>query len=249
MSSKTILPAHAVDNTAILIDAHSVPAEAIPHLLSASFAFGCASVKRAYGNFSETALAHWQEILTTQGIEAVHRPNKDHLPSLIIDAMDLLHDEQANIEAFCLVSSADLSSLATRLRRVCHSQVYGLGREDASPAFIQSCSSFLFTDYLGPLDTPPVLSPERAQVLQTGLKAAIQAMAREDGWAPLPYVSLWGSKADPAFQARNFGYPNWLSLAQAQPYLEVRSEPVEPGGPSNWQHPMVKLRPTVCGRG
>lgn len=242
MSSKTILPAHAVDNTAVLIDAHSVPAEAIPHLLSASFDFGCASVKRAYGNFSETALAPWQDILPTQGIEAVHRPKKDHLTSFIIDAMDLLHDEQANIEAFCLVSSADLSSLATRLRRVCHLQVYGMGREDTSPAFIQTCSSFLFTNYLGPLDTPPVLSPERAQILQAGLKAAIQATAREDGWAPLPYAKLWGRKADPAFQARNFGYPNWLSLAQAQPYLEVRSELVEPGI-SSMQHHAVKLRP------
>jgi hypothetical protein len=241
MIQRTILPAHAADNTAILIDARSLSAEDVPHLLGASFDFGQAVVKRAYGNFADDAMKPWQEILSMYGIEAMHRPNHDVATSLIIDAMDLLHEAQADIEAFCLVSSADLSGLATRLRRKCPTQIYGVGQQDAPPAFIRACDSFLFANYLGALDEAPALSPERAQILQTSLSAAIQATAREDGWAPLPWVSHWGRKADPAFLARNFGFANWLNLAKAQPYLEIRSEGVEPGM-SSMQHHAVKLR-------
>jgi hypothetical protein len=57
------------------------------------------------------------------------------------------------------------------------------------------------------------------------LVSAIAAAAQDDGWALLAVVGSLVLKADPSFDARNFGFKKLGELVKAQPYLEVKSAP------------------------
>jgi hypothetical protein len=52
--------------------------------------------------------------------------------------------------------------------------------------------------------------------------AAVNAAARDDGWAPLSAVGSLLVKHNPAFDARNYGFPKLGALVRSQAYLEVR---------------------------
>ena len=63
--------------------------------------------------------------------------------------------------------------------------------------------------------------------------AAIDANARDDGWAALGGVGSHISKMDPAFDARNYGFKKLSELVRALKYLELKDMPlVRPDGVS-----------------
>ena len=62
--------------------------------------------------------------------------------------------------------------------------------------------------------------------LQPMLIAAIDANARDDGWAALGGVGSHISKMDPAFDARNYGFKKLSELARSLKYLEVKELPM-----------------------
>ena len=61
--------------------------------------------------------------------------------------------------------------------------------------------------------------------LEPLLSAAIDASAKEDGWASLGGVGSLMTKIDPAFDARNYGYKKLSDLVRKLPYLEVKDVP------------------------
>ena len=112
--------AHPTDLLAVLIDADNVPAAKVGAVLTEIARFGTASVKRIYGDWTDTQLSIWKKAASEHVIQPVQQfantVGKNATDSaLIIDAMDLLW--QGNVEAFALVSSdSDFTRLATRLR-------------------------------------------------------------------------------------------------------------------------------------
>lgn len=209
---------------AVLIDADNAQASIIGELLNEVAAFGIATVKRAYGDWTTPSLAGWKKTLHDHAIQPIQQfqytTGKNATDSaLIIDAMDLLHG--GRLGGFCLVSSdSDFTRLATRIRES-GLVVYGFGEKKTPKPFVAACNRFIYTEVLRKGEVAPSLAPESPQELTKHLRDAIAACAEDDGWAFLGSVGAWLVKNDPAFDPRNFGFKKLGELVRAQKGFEV----------------------------
>ncbi len=131
---------------AVLIDADNIPASLCDEALRKCEALGNITIKRAYGDFTKGTASSWQNAIIANGIEmsqnynvAMNKNASDI--SLVIDAMDFLHNLQTDI--FCVVSSdSDFTRLATRLTS-CGRKIYGFGDSTkTSKSFQNACTHF-----------------------------------------------------------------------------------------------------------
>jgi len=241
---------------AVLIDADNAQASVIQELLAEVSRYGTATIKRAYGDWTTTNLKGWKDVLHKMAIQPIQQfsytSGKNATDSaLIIDAMDVLHDN--TVDGFCLVSSdSDFTRLATRIREA-GLVVYGFGERKTPEPFVAACDKFIYTEILR---TEPVPEKDAAKVvsvpeavsdvrtLQPLLIAAIDANARDDGWASLGGVGSHIGKIDTAFDARNYGFKKLSELVRSLKYLEVKELPlVRPDGVtvSNFQIRMKRV--------
>jgi len=244
----------ANDKLAVLIDADNAQAACLPELLSEVARYGTATVKRAYGDWTTPNLKAWKETLHKHAVQPVQQfrytQGKNATDSaLIIDAMDILYT--GHLHGFCLVSSdSDFTRLATRLRES-GAAVYGFGEKKTPEPFVAACDKFIYTEILRPeanaaaaqqslvtdggevakvAHAAPILAPTKA--LRASLSQAIESSAKENGWAAMGAVGAMMQKNDPAFDARNFGYPKFGALVRAQPFAEVKEVPTGDGSTS-----------------
>jgi len=219
---------------AVLIDADNAQASVIQALLAEVSRYGTATIKRAYGDWTTTNLKGWKEVLHRMAIQPIQQfsytTGKNSTDaSLIIDAMDVLHDD--TVDGFCLVSSdSDFTRLATRIREQ-GKVVYGFGEHKTPEPFVAACDKFIYTEILRPekeAEHGPVTIATVADMrkLQPMVIAAIDANAREDGWAALGGVGSHIGKIDPSFDARNYGFSKLSELVRALKYLEVKELPM-----------------------
>ncbi|HET8665223.1 MAG TPA: NYN domain-containing protein [Nocardioides sp.] len=175
--------------------------------------------------------------------------------ALVIDAMDLLYG--GTVDAFCLVSSdSDFTRLAMRLRES-GKRVYGIGARKTPAAFQNACDQFTYVELLVG-ETTPVDEPEttkkaakkvakkavakaapatkssatkRAQLQQVSdlLLRAIEARAKEDGWASLSEVGGYVTNTNPTFDPRNYGYSKLSTLVADLPRVEMKDVPTGNG--------------------
>lgn len=136
---------------AVLIDADNVPAKYVDAIFKEITSFGEPSVRRIYGDFSDTRLKKWSSILAEHAIVPIHQPantvgkNASDI-ALVIDGMDLLHS--GRVGGFVLVSSdSDFTRLASRIREQ-GLPVYGIGERKTPSAFRKACKRFIFIENL-----------------------------------------------------------------------------------------------------
>jgi uncharacterized LabA/DUF88 family protein len=232
------------DRLAVLIDADNAQASIVTELLVEISRYGTATVKRAYGDWTVPNLKGWKEHLHKHAIQPIQQfsytSGKNATDSsLIIDAMDLLHS--GRFEGFCLVSSdSDFTRLATRVRES-GVAVYGFGEAKTPEPFVSACDRFIYTEILRPkpsnegapkgLATAPL-----AQII----RPAIEASARDNGWAPLSAVGSILLKTHPSFDPRNYGFSKLGELIRKQPFLEVNE--VTAGDGSSNVHLYVRVK-------
>jgi uncharacterized LabA/DUF88 family protein len=138
---------------AVLIDADNTfkVIDIIDELFEEISKFGDASVRRIYGDWTQTQLNRWKEILPKHAIQPIQQyantKGKNATDSaLIIDAMDLLY--QAPLDGFCIVSSdSDFTRLAIRFRES-GKLVYGFGEEKTPGSLIAACTEFKYFEIL-----------------------------------------------------------------------------------------------------
>lgn len=234
----------AVNNNqklAVLIDADNAQASVIQELLAEVSRYGTATIKRAYGDWTTQNLKGWKEVLHKMAIQPIQQfsytTGKNSTDaSLIIDAMDVLHT--GRVDGFCLVSSdSDFTRLATRVREA-GLVVYGFGERKTPEPFVAACDKFIYTEILRlekmaekDSEKAPAVAVADVRKLQPLVIAAIDANARDDGWAALSGVGSHISKMDPAFDARNYGVKKLSELVRSLKYLEVKEIPlVRPDG-------------------
>jgi uncharacterized LabA/DUF88 family protein len=163
--------------------------------------------------------------------------------------MDLLYSE--SVDAFCIVSSdSDFTRLAMRLRES-GKRVYGIGARKTPSAFQNACDRFTYVEVLigddaaetvptpttttatrsaakkaSKKSTPPrstaAATRSRVQELTGLLLPAVEASAKEDGWAELSAVGQYVVNTSPTFDSRNYGYPKLSTLVRDLPRLEVK---------------------------
>jgi len=209
---------------AVLIDADNAQASVVAELLAEVAKFGVASIKRAYGDWTTTNLKQWKEHLNSHAIQPIQQfsytQGKNATDaSLIIDAMDILHEN--SLDGFCLISSdSDFTRLATRIRES-GLIVYGFGEKKTPEAFIAACDKFVFTEILREKKDTEEVEDSSTTELRPVVISAINAVSKDDGWARLSNVGAYINKKHPSFDPRNYGYDKLGKLIRDLNYILI----------------------------
>jgi uncharacterized LabA/DUF88 family protein len=217
----------STDKLAVLIDADNAQASVISELLEEIAKFGITNIKRAYGDWTTSQLKGWKEHLHTHAIQPIQQfsyTNGKNATdsSLIIDAMDILHENR--LDGFCIISSdSDFTRLATRIRES-GLKVYGFGEQKTPEAFISACDKFVYTENLREIKEIPQTNNEQNKLKDIITKAVI-AVSDDDDWANLSAVVKHINKNYPSFDPRTYGYDKYGKLMKSLDYLELNEIP------------------------
>jgi hypothetical protein len=215
---------------AVLIDADNTSPKHAEALLEEVAKYGVPTVKRAYGDWTNSHLNGWRSELPKYAVQPMlqiaNTTGKNSTDSaLIIDAMDLLYS--GNVDAFALVSSdSDFTSLAIRLRGSGRT-VYGMGLRKTPQSLRQAVDRFIFLEDLqdggAAEEATPVgdSEPRRIPDLRRLLERAITGTSHDDGWASLSSVANHVTRVEPSFSVKDYGASKLVDLVRAQDYLEV----------------------------
>ncbi|MFC1944488.1 NYN domain-containing protein [Chloroflexota bacterium] len=216
---------------AVLIDADNANPAIVEGLLAEIAKLGFSSVKRIYGDWTNTKLSQWKTALLEYSIQPIQQfaytTGKNATDSaMIIDAMDLLYS--GNLDGFCLVSSdSDFTRLASRIRES-GKIVYGFGEQKTPRPFVTACDRFIYTEvFTASSTTEQSVKKKTAKELgqDTKLinlfKSAIDAASDENGWANLGPVGANIIKQAPDFDPRNYGYTKLSDLVTAVAFFKL----------------------------
>jgi uncharacterized LabA/DUF88 family protein len=222
---------------ALLIDGDNASPKIVAGLLAEVAKYGVASVRRIYGDWTKPNLTGWKSCLLEHSIQPIQQfaytTGKNATDgAMIIDAMDLLNT--GRFDGFCIVSSdSDFARLAARIREQ-GVTVYGFGERKTPRPFVTACDKFIYLDVLahnGAADAAPAArgaakasannkTARDPQLLAT-LRAAVNAVSDEDGWADLGAVGSHIAKQLPEFDPRNYGFARLSELVAASGLAEM----------------------------
>jgi hypothetical protein len=218
---------------AVLIDAENTSARIVQGLFEEIAKIGEASVRRIYGDFSDTRLKAWVDVLATHAImphqNFAYTSGKNAADiALVIDAMDLLHG--GLFDGFCLVSSdSDFTRLAARIREQ-GVDVYGFGEQKTPTSFVRACRRFVYTENLA-AGAPGSDHPEQDRIKAAPkpvanatslIRTAIAQLESDDGWVSLSRIGARLSILTSDFDARNYGQPKLVDLVSTCGAFDVR---------------------------
>ncbi|WP_310439605.1 NYN domain-containing protein [Sulfuricurvum sp.] len=219
---------------AVLIDADNSQPSIIAGLMDEIAAHGIASVKRIYGDWTDTKLKGWKNVLLEHGLHPMQQfaytTGKNATDSaMIIDAMDLLYTK--NFDGFCIVSSdSDFTRLASRIRES-GIKVYGFGEQKTPKAFIGVCDKFIFTENLRrdanhKEAATTKIKPDNKALLAL-VRNAVEDTTNEAGWSYLGSIGQNLINKSPEFDPRSYGYKKLLDLIESLGEFEFKfSDPL-----------------------
>ncbi len=231
-------------NIAVLIDGDNAQPKLIKEILEEVSKYGKATIRRIYGDWTIPQMYGWKDTLNQHSFNPIQKfaytTGKNSTDSsLIIDAMDILHEK--NIDGFCIVSSdSDYTGLAKRIREE-GVFVMGIGRKTTPVAFIQSCEIFTYIENIVPEEVAAeVAKPKRASkaklISEKASKAikpakivnefevidkAFDISSGEDEQAYISQMGINLRRIDPSFDTRAFGHKNLTRLLENLPNYEV----------------------------
>jgi hypothetical protein len=157
---------------------------------------------------------HWKNILNEMAFNPIQKfsytSGKNSTDSaLIIDAMDILHDDV--VDGFCIVSSdSDYTGLAKRIREA-GIFVMGIGEEKTPNAFVKSCEIFTYVENLEPKTERPEKKEavkRHTEKLPINIRLINKAFDMSINESNEAYISTLGinlRKLDPSFDVRAYG--------------------------------------------
>ena len=255
---------------AVLIDADNVSSSTIENILDEVKRYGIPSIKRIYADWTKPHVTGWKEPLLTHAITPIQQysytSGKNSSDSaLIIDAMDILHSHQ--VDGFTIVSSdSDFTRLAIRLRES-GKMVIGVGEKKTPKPFIAACDKFIYIEILGK-ETASLPTASEKTVAGTAstaadttqkqadrdtkthepidketvdlLRATVNDVADEGGWAPLSAVGGLINKRKPDFDPRIYGFSKLTPLFKSlDKYFVVEEKSTEK---TKIKHVYIKIR-------
>ncbi|MFA9392016.1 MAG: NYN domain-containing protein [Prolixibacteraceae bacterium] len=147
---------------AILVDGDNAQAKLLKPILEEVSKYGKVTIRRIYGDWTTPQMNSWKEKLNDLSFSPIQKfsytTGKNSTDSsMIIDAMDILHDKI--VDGFCIVSSdSDYTGLAKRIRED-GVFVMGIGVKTTPSAFVQSCEVFTYCENI--LEEEPEPEPEQ----------------------------------------------------------------------------------------
>lgn len=217
---------------AVLIDADNSQPSIIAGLMDEIASHGIASVKRIYGDWTDTKLKGWKSVLLEHGLHPMQQfaytSGKNATDSaMIIDAMDLLYTK--NFDGFCIVSSdSDFTRLASRIRES-GIKVYGFGEQKTPKAFIGVCDKFIYTENLrraaNHKEVVKIKGDDKA--LLALVRNAVEDTTNEAGWSYLGSIGQNLINKSPEFDPRSYGFKKLLDLIESLGEFEFKySDPL-----------------------
>ncbi|HNP20832.1 MAG TPA: NYN domain-containing protein [Panacibacter sp.] len=250
---------------AVLIDADNVPYANISAMLEEMTKYGTPTFKRIYADWTKPTVSGWKSVLLEHAITPIQQysytTGKNATDSaMIIDAMDILYS--GRVDGFCLVSSdSDFTRLATRLREA-GMKVFGFGEKKTPKPFISACDKFIYVEILSasaeqeeveatvkpvsanvPKDT--TTKQAKQAILKTDrrlinlIRASIDDIADENGWAFLGDLGNMLIKKQPNFDSRNYGFGKLVQLIKSISQFEIDERET---GRGNIKHVYVKTK-------
>lgn len=218
---------------AVLIDADNSQPSIIAGLLDEIASHGIASVKRIYGDWTDTKLKGWKNVLLEHGLHPMQQfaytTGKNATDSaMIIDAMDLLYTK--NFDGFCIVSSdSDFTRLASRIRES-GVKVYGFGEQKTPKSFIGACDKFIYTENLRRSNNATAIIPKikhDEKALLALVRNAVEDTTNEAGWSYMGAIGQNLINKSPEFDPRSFGYKKLVDLIEGLGEFELKySDPL-----------------------
>ncbi len=232
---------------AVLIDADNVPYSNVKGVMEEIATYGTPTFKRIYADWTKPTVSGWKNVLLENAITPIQQysytSGKNSSDSaLIIDAMDILYS--GKVDGFCIVSSdSDFTRLATRLREA-GMKVFGIGQKKTPNPFIVACDKFIYMeiipmaeDVLADETKAKLAKPkEKATVDKVSketlklIKATINDLADENGWAFLGDVGNLLLKKQPNFDPRNYGFLKLTPLIKSLPQFEIDKRETDKAG-------------------
>ncbi len=256
-----------IKKIAILVDGDNAQAKLLKSILEEVSKYGKVTIRRIYGDWTIPQMSSWKDKLNDLSFNPIQKfsytTGKNSTDSsLIIDAMDILHDKI--VDGFCIVSSdSDYTGLAKRIRED-GVFVMGIGEKKTPKAFVQSCEVFTYCENISE-DT--VLEEQTNQETiklpthkSTKLKIESQKnrKANTKSYSPIDIniinkafdmstneedevliATIGGNlrKIDPSFDSRTYGFKNLSQLFSSLTQYEVIKHEV--GG---LNHPLIKKK-------
>lgn len=239
---------------AILVDGDNAQAKILDKILEEVSKYGKVTIRRIYGDWTTPHMNSWKDLLNNLSFKPIQKFNytrgKNSTDgSMIIDAMDILHDEM--VDGFCLVSSdSDYTGLAKRIREE-GVFVMGVGEKKTPDAFVQSCEIFTFCETLMPFDDSNTQKSNTTKKRKTTKKDSKSLTKKELNLIDRAfdmsideeveaYISTVGSnlrKLKPSFDTRNYGYRNLTELFKGLKTYEIINNKV-----NGFYQPLIKKK-------
>ena len=145
---------------AVFVDGDNICAKDYKHALKEiSSTYGEILIKRVYGDWTTPNMNTWKEVLVKEPATPCQqfRSGKNATDTCIImDAIELMF-HNANVNAFCIISSdADFYGLALRLRAN-GKYVLGIGKDISKSIWQESCNKFIKLESLNGEETGVLL--------------------------------------------------------------------------------------------
>jgi len=237
---------------ALLVDGDNASPKLLSLILEEASKYGKVTVRRIYGDWTSSHMNAWKTILNEMAFNPIQKfsytSGKNSTDSaLIIDAMDILHDEL--VDGFCIVSSdSDYTGLAKRIREE-GIFVMGIGEKKTPNAFVKSCEIFTYVENLEITEVLPPVKNEKSSgkkqaktttkvsVNMQVIQKAFDMSANETDEINISTMGLNLRKLDPSFDCRTYGFKTLTSLFNNLPDFEVKENIV-----NGHNHPLLRRK-------
>ena len=239
---------------AILVDGDNAQAKILDKILEEVSKYGKVTIRRIYGDWTIPQMNSWKDLLNDLSFKPIQKfsytKGKNSTDgSMIIDAMDILHDEM--VDGFCIVSSdSDYTGLAKRIREE-GVFVMGVGEKKTPDAFVQSCEIFTFCETLLPYEESNTQKSNTSKkgksnqkttktITKKELKLIDRAFDMSVDEEVEAYISTVGSnlrKLRPSFDTRNYGFRNLTELFKGLKGFEIINNKV-----NGFYQPLIKRK-------
>ena len=205
---------------ALLVDGDNASARLLTLILEEASKYGKVTIRRVYGDWTTPHMNNWKSSLNELAFSPIQKfsytTGKNSTDSaLIIDAMDILHDNL--VDGFAIVSSdSDYTGLAKRIRED-GVFVMGIGEQKTPNAFVKSCEIFTFVENLEEKieekeeakEKPAKKEHPKVDKPRIDVKLINKAFDISANDSDEVYISAIGAnlrKLDPSFDCRTYGY-------------------------------------------
>ena len=240
---------------ALLIDGDNASAKLLTLVLAEASKYGKVTIRRVYGDWTTPRMNSWKNSLNELSINPIQKfsytQGKNSTDSaLIIDAMDILHDEL--VDGFCIVSSdSDYTGLARRIREE-GIFVMGIGEKKTPAAFVKSCEIFTFVENLEDKEekeeekadekeeqpvTKAAVKKSKPKLDMKLVRKAFDISANESDEANISTMGFNLRKLDPSFDCRTYGYKTLTQLFSKLKGFEVVDNFI-----NGLNHPLLKRK-------